>query len=347
MNGAKLSPAYLSFSPLLDPHNDEGPTSDVSSESEFLGHSDSIKNGLSGDAADGPRQRTIKSIKIQLENACSESLSLRKTAVEQLRGLSKNVDNRQAIVSLGGVKPLLQFLISNEEDVAELAMLALYNLSLDRNNKQTMPSEGVIDALIKAMVTGPQKVKETAAGALCALSDDDANILKLGAAGAVEPLTALLQNGSDQAKGDVCRALFNLSLLEVNSRMIVARGAIGPLLHLLQQRRPGIRTEKIVKLLASLAVTKEGRHAIATEAEGISALAECLEGDSIKEKEHAAAALWLLAVNSPAHQALIRKEAIIPSLVVLSKSSSETPRARRKAELLLGLLRPKTSDHSD
>ena len=185
-------------------------------------------------------------------------------AVEALRNLAINDDNKAAIVAAGAIEVLLAFVQSGtqgqtegavealeffaendgnaeEEDIEnilflmrsgtdeqkELAAGVLGSLARDHDKKEAIAATGGIEALVALVRSGtdhPDGQKDQAAWALAVLAENDDNKVAIAAAGVIEVLVALAQSGTDGQKEHAAVALRNLAVNADNEATIRAAG---------------------------------------------------------------------------------------------------------------------------
>ncbi|EYU23288.1 hypothetical protein ABFS82_01G056200 [Erythranthe guttata] len=274
-------------------------------------------------------------VKKLVEDLKSSSLDAQIKATSDIRLLAKhNMENRIVIANCGAINVLVNLLRSTDMTVQENAVTALLNLSINDNNKSAIANADAIEPLIHVLETGSPEAKENSAATLFSLSVIEENKIKIGRSGAIQPLVDLLGNGTPRGKKDAATALFNLSINHENKTRIVQAGAVK---HLVELMDPAFgMVDKAVAVLSNLATIHEGRAAIGQE-RGIPVLVEVVELGSGRGKENAAAALLQLCTNSSRFCNMVLQEGAVPPLVALSQSG--TPRAREKAQQLLGYFR--------
>eukprot|EP00850_Spirogloea_muscicola_P009918 SM000057S18348 [mRNA] locus=s57:178151:180092:+ [translate_table: standard] len=265
------------------------------------------------------------------------NLEEKRNAAAELRKLARfSTENRERISAAGAVPLLISLLSSNDGLAVENAVTALLNLSINDSNKYKIAAAGAIDTLVLVLSTGTSTARENAAATLFSLALLDENKVAIGEAGAIGPLVDMLSHGTPRGKKDAATALFNLSIHPANKLQIIQAQAVPPLVNLMLDVQSGL-VDKAVAVLSNLATVPRGREAIGAEEHGISGLVDVVEAGSQRGKENAAAALLQLANNSPAHCAAVLRSGPIPALVALTQSG--TPRAREKANILLGIFR--------
>ncbi|KAL3818298.1 hypothetical protein ACJIZ3_004203 [Penstemon smallii] len=274
-------------------------------------------------------------VKKYVEDLKNGSLDALRNATSEIRLLAKhNMDNRIVIANCGTINLLVSLLRSEDLTVQENAVTALLNLSINDNNKSAIANADAIEPLIHVLETGSPEAKENSAATLFSLSVIEENKIKIGRSGAIQPLVDLLGNGTPRGKRDASTALFNLSINHENKARIVQAGAIKYLVELMDPAFGMV--DKAVYVLSNLATIQEGRSAIGQEG-GIPLLVEAVELGSGRGKENSAATLLQLCMNSNRFCNMVLREGVVPPLVALSQTG--TPRAREKAQQLLGYFR--------
>lgn len=275
-------------------------------------------------------------VKICIDGLQSPSVAVKRSAAAKIRLLAKNrSDNRALIAESGAIPALIPLLRCSDPWTQEHAVTALLNLSLHQDNKMLIAGAGAVKSLIYVLKTGTETSKQNAATALMSLAMVEENKLSIGACGAIPPLVSLLINGSSRGKKDALTTLYKLCSVNLNKERAVSAGVVKPLIMLVAEQGAGM-AEKAIVVLSSLTAIQEGLEAIVEEG-GIAALVEAVEDCSDKGKEFAVMTLLQLCADSLKNRGLLVREGAIPPLVALSQAG--TPRAKHKAETLLGYLR--------
>nr|GME04060.1 U-box domain-containing protein 4-like isoform X1 [Ipomoea batatas] len=270
-----------------------------------------------------------------VEDLKTPSIDVQRNATAELRFLAKlDMDNRVVIANSGAISVLVSLLHSEDTIVQENAVTAILNLSINDNNKYAIANADAIEPLVHVLETGTPEAKENAAATLFSISVIEDCKMKIGRSGAINALVNLLGNGTPRGKKDAATALFNLSILHENKARIVQAGAVKHLIELMDPAAALI--DKAVAVLSNLSSIHPGRIAIGQEG-GISVLVDAVELGSARVKEHAAAALMQLCTNSVRHCNMALRAGAVPPLVSLSRCG--TPRAREKAQGILGCFR--------
>uniref|UniRef100_A0A0E0HJJ3 U-box domain-containing protein 12 n=1 Tax=Oryza nivara TaxID=4536 RepID=A0A0E0HJJ3_ORYNI len=259
-----------------------------------------------------------------------------RAAAGEIRLLAKrNVNNRICIAEAGAIPLLVNLLSSSDPRTQEHAVTALLNLSIHENNKASIVDSHAIPKIVEVLKTGSMETRENAAATLFSLSVVDENKVTIGAAGAIPPLISLLCDGSPRGKKDAATAIFNLCIYQGNKVRAVKAGIVIHLMNFLVDPTGGMIDEAL-SLLSILAGNPEGKIVIA-QSEPIPPLVEVIKTGSPRNRENAAAILWLLC-SADTEQTLAAKAAGVED-ALKELSETGTDRAKRKASSILELMR--------
>ncbi|GBG80861.1 hypothetical protein CBR_g31417 [Chara braunii] len=278
-----------------------------------------------------------------LQKLVSGTTENKRQAAEELRLLAKrSMENRVCIAQAGAIPLLVHLLSSSDPKTQEHAVTALLNLSINESNKTAIMAAGAVPPIVEVLKSGSMEARENAAATLFSLSVGDENKITIGASGAIPALVDLLQEGVSRGKKDAATALFNLSIYQGNKTRAIRAGIIPPLMQLLADRTTGMVDEALA-MLAILVTAPEGRSAIGHTI-AVPILVDLLGTGSPRNKENAAAVLLALCQSNTEHaETAIKLGAILPLTALLQ---SGMPRARRKANLLLGHLQASGANHA-
>jgi hypothetical protein len=258
-----------------------------------------------------------------------------RAAAGEIRLLAKrNVNNRICIAEAGAIPLLVNLLSSSDPRTQEHAVTALLNLSIHENNKASIVDSHAIPKIVEVLKTGSMETRENAAATLFSLSVVDENKVTIGAAGAIPPLINLLCDGSPRGKKDAATAIFNLCIYQGNKVRAVKAGIVIHLMNFLVDPTGGMIDEAL-SLLSILAGNPEGKIVIA-RSEPIPPLVEVIKTGSPRNRENAAAILWLLC-SADTEQTLAAKAAGVED-ALKELSETGTDRAKRKASSILELM---------
>uniref|UniRef100_A0A0E0PSC1 U-box domain-containing protein 12 n=1 Tax=Oryza rufipogon TaxID=4529 RepID=A0A0E0PSC1_ORYRU len=264
-----------------------------------------------------------------------------RAAAGEIRLLAKrNVNNRICIAEAGAIPLLVNLLSSSDPRTQEHAVTALLNLSIHENNKASIVDSHAIPKIVEVLKTGSMETRENAAATLFSLSVVDENKVTIGAAGAIPPLINLLCDGSPRGKKDAATAIFNLCIYQGNKVRAVKAGIVIHLMNFLVDPTGGMIDEAL-SLLSILAGNPEGKIVIA-RSEPIPPLVEVIKTGSPRNRENAAAILWLLC-SADTEQTLAAKAAGVED-ALKELSETGTDRAKRKASSILELMHQANED---
>ena len=212
--------------------------------------------------------------------------------------LANNDKNSQAIISAGGVRPLVWLTREGTEEQKQYAALTLANLANnDDFSRQAIESANGIGPLVVLARQGTPKQKEYAADALGNLAyNNPHNKQAIADAGGIDVLVSMAHGGTEMQRQYATFALGDLAHNDENSRRAIASaGGIGTLVWLINE---GTETQKEYAALAlgNLAENDENARAIAS-AGGMSPLVSLAREGTSKQQEYAAFALGNLAEN--------------------------------------------------
>lgn len=277
----------------------------------------------------------IATIEALVRKLSSHSIEEIRSAVTEIRSLSKrSTDNRILIAEAGGIPPLVHLLTSGDILIQENAVTAILNLSIYENNKGLIMLAGAVPSIVQVLRAGSMEARENAAATLFSLSLGDENKIIIGASGAIPALVDLLQTGSTRGKKDAATALFNLCIYHGNKGRAVRAGIISALLKMLTDSSHYMVDETLT-ILSVLSSCQEAKVAM-VKAGAIPVLIDLLRTGLPRNKENAAAILLSLCKRDSENlRCISRLGAVIP-LTELTKCGTE--RAKRKATTLLELL---------
>ncbi|KAG8637480.1 U-box domain-containing protein 11 isoform X2 [Manihot esculenta] len=301
-------------------HNIEQPTGLANGR---IKKSDGSFRDVSGD---------IAAIQALVRKLSSRSLEERRTAVSEIRSLSKrSTDNRILIAEAGAIPVLVNLLAAEDVSIQENAVTAILNLSIYENNKGLIMLAGAIPSIVQILRAGSVEARENAAATLFSLSLGDENKIIIGASGAIPALVELLENGSPRGKKDAATALFNLCIYQGNKGRAVRAGIVPALLKMLTDSRNSMADEALT-ILSVLASNQDAKVAI-VKASTIPVLIDLLRTGQPRNKENAVAILLSLCKRDPENLACMSRLGAVIPLMELAKSGTE--RAKRKATSLL------------
>ncbi|XP_010427916.1 PREDICTED: U-box domain-containing protein 10 [Camelina sativa] len=278
----------------------------------------------------------MSAIRALVRKLSSRSIEDRRSAVSELRSLSKrNTDNRILIAEAGAIPVLVNLLTSDDTETQENAVTCILNLSIYEHNKELIMLAGAVTSIVQVLRAGTMEAKENAAATLFSLSLADENKIIIGASGAILALVSLLENGSARGKKDAATALFNLCIYQGNKGRAVRAGIVKPLVNMLTDSSLRM-AEEALTILSVLASNQDAKAAI-LRASVIPTLIDCLQKDQPRNRENAASILLSLCKRDTEKLISIGRLGAVVPLMELSRDGTE--RAKRKANSLLELLR--------
>ncbi|KAK1419855.1 hypothetical protein QVD17_29240 [Tagetes erecta] len=274
----------------------------------------------------------IEAIEKLIRSLSSRSIDERRSALSEIRSLSKrSTDNRILLAEAGAIPILVSLLTSDDTITQENAVTSILNLSIYENNKGLIMLANVVPSIVQLLRVGTTETRENAAATLFSLSLANENKIIIGASGAIPELVNLLENGSNRGKKDAATALFNLCIYPGNKGRAVRAGIIPVLLKMLNDSSSCMVDESLT-ILSILASHQEAKSAI-VKASTIPLLIDLTRTGPPRNKENATSILLSLCKRDKDNlDCISRLGAVIP-LTELTKNGSE--RAKRKARSLL------------
>ncbi|XP_076904238.1 U-box domain-containing protein 11-like [Bidens hawaiensis] len=274
----------------------------------------------------------IEAIEKLIQNLSSHSIEDRRSALTEIRSLSKrSTDNRILLAEAGAIPILVGLLTSEDVLTQENAVTSILNLSIYENNKGLIMLANVVPSIVHLLRVGTTETRENAAATLFSLSLANENKILIGASGAIPELVNLLEHGTNRGKKDAATALFNLCIYQGNKGRAVRAGIIPVLLKMLTDTS-GCMVDESLTILSILASHQEAKAAI-VKASTIPVLIDLTRTGPPRNKENATSILLSLCKRDKDNlDCISRLGAVIP-LMELSKNGSE--RAKRKAKSLL------------
>ncbi|KAF8098679.1 hypothetical protein N665_0261s0044 [Sinapis alba] len=286
---------------------------------------------------DGDLSGDMSAIRALVRKLSTRSLEDRRTALSEIRSLSKrSTENRILIGEAGAIPVLVKLLTSEDVETQEKAVTCVLNLSIYENNKELIMLAGAVTSIVQVLRAGTVEAKENAAATLFSLSLADENKIIIGASGAIPALVHLLENGSVRGKKDAATALFNLCIYEGNKGRAVRAGIVNPLVKMLTDTSSHRMVTEALTILSVLACNQDAKTAI-LKANAVPPLITLLQKDLPRNRENAAAILFALCKRDTEKLIFIGKLGAVVPLMELSRDGTE--RAKRKANSLLEQLR--------
>eukprot|EP00899_Mesostigma_viride_P001001 jgi/Mesvir1/10901/Mv08610-RA.1 len=258
-------------------------------------------------------------------------------AARALRNLCVgNGDNRNAIVTAGGIPPLVDLLdvaMPADASAAEVALIdegclnaaaAIWALALNSSeNRVKLAQGGAIEPLVDLLQrhrTENQEIKAQVAAALWAIShQNEENKIAIANAGAIDEIVDMLATATWSGRTDAAACVWSLSSVEENKEDFVKGGAVRLLVELMKKGSPEGRVMAVVAL-GELATMPEAKESIAAEG-GIPIIVELLRSGNAESRSSACTLIAELALNE-SNNAAIAKSGAITWLVELLRAGT-------------------------
>ena len=300
----------------------------------------------------------IKRLIVQLRGGGETSIRAQSGAATVLLHLSgDSQENAAAIVSHGGLRPLVALLSSHAEEAQVEAARALADIARRSTDIQSrVVAEGGIEPLVRLLHAEASLTARTAAAeALWSLSIGNAETRTgVVAAGAIDELVKLIgANGAAVVVGaddathaategmaeEACRqaagALASIALggVEIQTR-IEAAGGLAPLVALLNPRFGSQTRAQAANTLSVLVRGHPANQTAVADAGGIAPLVALLAiGNAEPVMEEAASALWSITAAHNANQSAAASLGAIEPLVALIGDGSTRAQAQAAGAL--------------
>ncbi|KAJ4967550.1 hypothetical protein NE237_019399 [Protea cynaroides] len=290
-----------------------------------------------------------------LTQASSDSVPLhsRRSALRRLRGFARDSDKNRSIIAAHNARNLLLSLVfSNEsDDLTHESLALLVMFPLDESECESVASQpdrivflgsllshSSIEvrvnaaALIEMVVTGTQSIE---------------NRIMIGnVEGVLEGITAILKHplAYPRALKVGIKALFTLCLVKQNRTKAVLAGSVEALIERLADFEK-CDAERALATVELLCRVPAGCAAFASHRLTVPILVKIILKISDRATEYAAGALLSLCSACEQLQRDAVAAGVVTQLLLLLQSDC-TERAKRKAQMLLKLLRDSWPDHS-
>ncbi|KAK9052219.1 hypothetical protein SSX86_028847 [Deinandra increscens subsp. villosa] len=270
-----------------------------------------------------------------VHNLSSQSIEEQRTAVSEIRSLSKrSTDNRILIAEAGAIPILVNLLVSEDDITQQHAVTSILNLSIYENNRELIMLANAVPFIVQVLKAGTMETRENAAATLFSLSLADENKIIIGASGAIPLLVHLLENGSKRGQNDAATALFNLCIYQGNKGRAVRAGIIAVLVKMLTDSG-GSMVDEALTILSILASHQEAKAAMLRTCI-LPNLIEHMSAGNSRNQENAISILLSLCKRDDENLEFISRLGALKPLMELANNGTE--RAKRKANLLMGYL---------
>lgn len=277
-------------------------------------------------------------------SAADASSSMRIAALRRLRALAWESEKNRAVVSSYTRSAIVEMAFGADLDLAVEAMEALAAVTVTERESATVVARPERVAMLAEMI-GLESSVEARIGAAAlveGMRTTEAREVVGAANGVIESLVALVDKGDSRAVRAGMRGLFSLCLAKENRGRAVMAGAAEAVVRRIGEMYCGERgdLERGLATVELLCRVEEGREAVVGAEGAVGALVRAMAGKATERTaEHAAGALVAVVGGSEAMQ----KEAVAAGVVthlLLMVQSACSERARRKAQMLLKILRP-------
>ncbi|KAK4741148.1 hypothetical protein SAY87_024736 [Trapa incisa] len=303
----------------------------------------------------------VRSLLSQISSPSSASPSSRLAAIRRLRSLARESDkNRSLIASLGAHRTLLSILFSSTDHPGDLALESLAVLSLfqlsecSESDCAAVASEPDKVSFLARLLFHPSSIEvriNSAALIETAVAGTRSPELRaqVGVAdGVLEGIVALLWDAgatNPRAAKVGLKALFALCLVKQTRHLAVAAGAPNVLVDRLADCSSNTDAERTLATVELLCRVPAGCAAFGAHALSVPLLVKAILKISDRATEYAAGALLSLCTAVDRCQREAVAAGVLTQLLLLVQSDC-TERAKRKAQMLLKLLRDSWPDES-
>lgn len=268
----------------------------------------------------------------------------RVAALRRLRSLAQDSDNNRALVSSRARSAVAEIAFHANPDLSLEAMACLSALTLtERESSFVAETPARVDTL--ARMIGSENSVDARIGAASlveAMRTAEAREAVGAANGIIEGLVELVENGDFRAMRAGMRGLFSLCLAKENRGRAVVAGAAEAVVKRIGEMCCGERgdLERGLATVELLCRVEGGREAVVGVEGAVGDLVRSMEGKATERvAEHAAGALVAVVGGEEELQKEAVAAGVVAHLLVMVQSGC-SERARRKAQMLLKLLRP-------
>ncbi|XP_072970903.1 U-box domain-containing protein 26-like [Typha angustifolia] len=301
-----------------------------------------------------PADPTLLRLLISQAAAPRSSSAARLAAVRRLRALAKESDKNRALMATRETREAMVgiALADADPDLAAEAMAVLAMIGMGEAEAADLAERpDRICRLGTAVSTWQTLEARISAGAVIEAAAAVGARTAVGAAdGVVDGVVRLIaEKGNARAARVGIRALFALCLAKENRHLAVAAGAAAAVV---ERVREGTgESERAMATVELLCRSEEGREAVMAAAAGdaggaAAVVAALVRGMAGKAAEHAAGALVAMVGASETLQKEAVKAGAMNQLLLMVQGGC-SDRAKRKAQLLLKILRSAWPQHDD
>ncbi|KAL9091995.1 MAG: hypothetical protein Q9159_001140 [Coniocarpon cinnabarinum] len=180
----------------------------------------------------------------------SDNVDLQRSASLTFAEITERAENKVAIVSLGGLVPLIKQMNSQNVEVQCNAVGCITNLATHEENKAKIARSGALPPLTKLAKSRDMRVQRNATGALLNMTHSDDNRQQLVKAGAIPVLVQLLASSDVDVQYYCTTALSNIAVDAGNRRTLAANEArlVQSLVHLMESPSPKVQCQAALAL---------------------------------------------------------------------------------------------------
>eukprot|EP01018_Ginkgo_biloba_P019742 Gb_26429 [translate_table: standard] len=295
------------------------------------------------------------------EAASASSKSARANALRTLKNLAKECERNKIIIAQEGIVQVLTSLLTEEEDpdekspcmqddqLYEEALGLLVSFSLNDSERISIAQPKVLTYISSLLLWGSMEARVNAASLIESLTASEhlqeVRAMVGNTDGIIEGLVKVLREPLyPRALKVGIKALFSLCFIKANREKAVSSGAANALIERLVDFEK-CDAERALATIELLCRAESGCRALSNHALTVPVLVKTILKVSDRATEYAAGALLSICSASETLQKEAVQAGILTQLLLLVQSDC-TERAKRKAQMLLKLLRNAWLDES-
>lgn len=263
-------------------------------------------------------------------------------AAYEIRLLARsNIFNRECLIQVGTVPPLLNLLDTNDKSTQENAISAVLKLAKHSNGQEMIMESGGLTPILMVLKRGLSlEARQIAAATMFYLSSAEEHRKTIGQnPEAIPALVQLIKEGTTtHGIRNAVVAIFGLLLLPQNHRKVVEANTVPALLSVLASSQKSDLITDCLAVVAALAENVEGANAV-SQASALPIISGMLQSLTCSAgKEHCVSILVSLCVH--VGEEVVGVVAKDPSLMpcLYSLLTDGTPHAAKKARSLIKLV---------
>ncbi|PKU70555.1 U-box domain-containing protein 26 [Dendrobium catenatum] len=291
-----------------------------------------------------PADPTLVRLLLAQASAGDASLSSRIAALRRLRALACESEKNRAVVSTYTRSAIAEMAFGADLDLAVGAMEALAAVGVTERESAMVAARPERVAMLAGMIRleSSAEARIGAAALVEGMRTAEAREAVGAADGVIEGLVALVENGDSRAVRAGMRGLFSLCLAKENRGRAVMAGAAEAVVRRIGEMYCVERgdLERALATVELLCRVEGGREAVVGVEGAVADLVRAMTGKATERAaEHAAGALVAVVGGSEALQEEAVAAGVVTQLLLMVQSGC-SDRARRKAQMLLKILRP-------